>query len=62
MKTFLSRFALPGTVLVALSCATMGVFAQTTLPDANTTQTIQDNGGVTKTPPVVEKPDPLSAG
>jgi GWxTD domain-containing protein len=59
MKTFLSRFALPGTVLVALSCATMGVFAQTTSPDANTTQTIQDNGGVTKTPPVVEKPDPL---
>ncbi len=59
MKTFLSRFALPGMALVALVCATTGVFAQTTPPDANPTQTTQDNGGVTKTPPVAEKPDPL---
>lgn len=59
MKTFLSRFALPGMALVALVCATTGVIAQTTPPDANPTQTTQDNGGVTKTPPVAEKPDPL---
>jgi GWxTD domain-containing protein len=59
MKTFLSRFALPGMALVALSCATTGVLAQTTPPDTNTPQTTQDNGGVTKTPPVAEKPDPL---
>jgi GWxTD domain-containing protein len=59
MKTFLSRFALPGMALVALSCATAGVLAQTTPPDTTTTQTTQDNGGVTKTPPVAEKPDPL---
>jgi GWxTD domain-containing protein len=59
MKIFLSRFALPGTVLVALLCATTGVVAQTTPPDANATQSTQDNGGVTKTPPVAEKPDPL---
>jgi GWxTD domain-containing protein len=59
MKTFLSRFALPGMALAALVCASTGVLAQTTPPDTNTTQTQQDNGGVSKTPPVAEKPDPL---
>ncbi len=59
MKTFLSRFVLPGMALVALFCSTTGVLAQTTPPDASSAQSTQDNGGVTKTPPVAEKPDPL---
>jgi GWxTD domain-containing protein len=61
MKNFLSRFVLPGVlpgiVLVALSCASTGVVAQTTPAPAG--DAAQDNGSVTKTPSVAEKPDPL---
>jgi GWxTD domain-containing protein len=59
MKTSLSRFVLPGMAILALSCASAGVLAQTTPADAAGAQTVQDNGSVTKTPPVAEKPDPL---
>jgi len=59
MKTSLSRFVLPGLAILALSCASAGVLAQTTPADAAGAQTVQDNGSVTKTPPVAEKPDPL---
>jgi GWxTD domain-containing protein len=45
--------------ILALSCASAGVLAQTTPADAAGAQTVQDNGSVTKTPPVAEKPDPL---
>ena len=59
MKISLLRFVVPGMALVALSCANAGVRAQTTPSNATPAQTTQDNGGVTKTPPVAEKPDPL---
>ena len=59
MKTSLSRFVLPGLAILALSCASAEVLAQTTPADAAGAQTVQDNGSVTKTPPVAEKPDPL---
>jgi GWxTD domain-containing protein len=47
---------------VAFSCLCAGAIAQTTPSNATPaqgTQTTQDNGGVTKTAPVAEKPDPL---
>jgi hypothetical protein len=62
MKIFLSRFVVPGMALVALSCTGMRVIAQTSPSNGvpgQATQATQDNGGVTKTPPVAEKPDPL---
>ncbi len=62
MKISLSRFVVPGLALVALTCMSAGVVAQTTPSDATpaqSVQTTQDNGGVTKTAPVPEKPDPL---
>ncbi|MGA8938144.1 MAG: GWxTD domain-containing protein, partial [Acidobacteriaceae bacterium] len=37
----------------------MSVLAQTTSTGATAAQAAQDNGGVTKAPPIVEKPDPL---
>ena len=62
MKMFLSRFVVPGMALVALSCTSTGVIAQTTPSNATpaqATQSTPDTGSVTKTPPVAEKPDPL---
>ncbi len=62
MKNPLSRFVVPGMAILALSCVSAGVTAQTAQSAAapeQTTQTIQDTGGVTKTAPVPEKPDPL---
>jgi GWxTD domain-containing protein len=62
MKISLSRFVVPGMAFVAFSCLCAGAIAQTTPSTANPaqgTQTTQDNGGVTKTAPVAEKPDPL---
>jgi GWxTD domain-containing protein len=59
MKISLSRFVLPGMAILALLCTGAGVFAQTAPADAAAAQTVQDNGSVTKTPPVAEKPDPL---
>ena len=62
MKTSLSRFVVPGMAFVAFSCLCAGAIAQTTPSNATPaqgTQTTQDNGGVTKTAPVAEKPDPL---
>jgi GWxTD domain-containing protein len=59
MKTPLSRFVVPGMALVALSCLCTGVIAQTTPSSTTPAQTTQDNGGVIKTAPVPEKPDPL---
>ena len=62
MKMFLSRFVVPGMALVALSCSSTGVIAQTTPSNATpaqATQSTPDTGSVTKTPPVAEKPDPL---
>jgi GWxTD domain-containing protein len=59
MKISLSRFVLPGMAILALSCASAGVLAQTSPADAAGAQSVQDNGSVTKTPPVAEKPDPL---
>ena len=62
MKICLSRFVVPGMALVAFSCFSAGVIAQTAPSDASTAQAAQatqDNGGVTKTTPVPEKPDPL---
>jgi hypothetical protein len=61
MKTLFTRFnlrfaAVPAIVLAMLApVARAG--AQT--PAADTTQTVQDTGGVTKSAPVAEKPDPL---
>ena len=59
MKNPLSRFLVPGMAFVAFSC-TVGtaVNAQTTPANA-TPAPAQDNGGVVKTAPVPEKPDPL---
>jgi GWxTD domain-containing protein len=59
MKTPLSRFVVPGMALVALSCICTGAIAQTTPSNATPAQTSQDNGGVTKSAPIPEKPDPL---
>jgi GWxTD domain-containing protein len=59
MKTSLSRFVLSGLAILALSSASTGVLAQTTPAGAAGAQTVQDNGSVTKVPPVAEKPDPL---
>lgn len=59
MKTLLSRFVIPGIALVAFSFAGTSVFAQTTSTNTATPQATPDNGGVTKAPPIVEKPDPL---
>jgi GWxTD domain-containing protein len=61
MKTALSRFVVPGMALVALSFIGMGADAQTTPSNATPAQvqSTPDNGGVTKTAPVAEKPDPL---
>ncbi len=59
MKIFLSRFVVPGMAFVAFSCFGTWMFGQTTPSDATPAQAIQDNGGVTKTAPVPEKPDPL---
>jgi GWxTD domain-containing protein len=59
MKISLSRFVLPGMAILALSCASAGVRAQTAPADAAGAQSVQDNGSVTKAPPVAEKPDPL---
>ena len=59
MKTSLPRFVLSGLAILALSCASTEVLAQTTPAGAAGAQTVQDNGSVTKTPPVAEKPDPL---
>jgi GWxTD domain-containing protein len=61
MKTPLSRFVVPGMALVALSFIGTGVNAQTTPSNATPAQvqSTPDNGGVTKTAPVPEKPDPL---
>jgi GWxTD domain-containing protein len=62
MKICLSRFVVPGMAFVALSCLVTGVGAQTAPSNPSSTQatpTAQDNGGVTKTAPVPEKPDPL---
>lgn len=62
MKICLSRFVVPGMALVAFSCFSAGVIAQTAPSDASpaqAAQATQDNGGVTKTAPVPEKPDPL---
>jgi GWxTD domain-containing protein len=66
MKTPQSRSILSGIALLVLSCASAAVFAQTTPSSGSAAQTVQpavqtpqDNGGVTKTAPVAEKPDPL---
>jgi len=62
MKICLSRFVVPGMAFVAISCIVTGGYAQTTPSSTTLTQaspTAQDNGGVTKTAPVPEKPDPL---
>jgi GWxTD domain-containing protein len=59
MKTSLSRLVLSGLAILALSSASTGVLAQTTPADTAGAQTVQDNGSVTKVPPVAEKPDPL---
>jgi GWxTD domain-containing protein len=62
MKTSLSRFVVPGMAFVAFSCICTVAVAQTTPSNATPaqgTQSTQDNGGVTKTAPVAEKPDPL---
>ncbi len=59
MKSSLSRLVLPGLAVAALSCLGAGLLAQSTASDAPAVQTTQDNGGVTKAPPIVEKPDPL---
>ena len=60
MKTPLSRFVVPGMALVALSCLCTGVIAQTNPSNATPAQTTQHNGGVIKTAPIPEKPDPLT--
>jgi GWxTD domain-containing protein len=59
MKTPQIRFVVPGIAVFALWCASAGMFGQT--PPANSTvaQSAQDNGSVTQTPQVAEKPDPL---
>jgi GWxTD domain-containing protein len=62
MKISLSRFVVPGMAFVAFSCICTVAVAQTTPSNATPaqgTQSTQDNGGVTKTAPVAEKPDPL---
>jgi GWxTD domain-containing protein len=52
------------TVVLVLLCAAPALLAQTAASGDSATQTptsqaLQDNGGVVKTPPVAEKPDPL---
>jgi GWxTD domain-containing protein len=59
MKTPQVRFVVPGIAVVALLCASAGMFAQTPSANGTADQSVQDNGSVTKTPPVAEKPDPL---
>ncbi len=59
--TFLTRMALVAGMAVWGSMGT-ALWAQAAVPDASgqtQTPTVQDNGGVTKTAPVAEKPDPL---
>ncbi len=59
MKTPQSGFIVSGIALLALSCAGAAAFAQTAPASDPPAQSVQDNGTVTKTPPVAEKPDPL---
>jgi GWxTD domain-containing protein len=55
MKTPQVRLVVPGIAVFALWCASAGMFAQT--PTGGSTA--QDNGSVTQTPQITEKPDPL---
>jgi GWxTD domain-containing protein len=59
MKHTQSPLVLSGIAMLALLCAGSTAHAQTDPGGAPAGQTMQDNGGVTKTPPVAEKPDPL---
>ncbi|MBW4038505.1 MAG: GWxTD domain-containing protein [Acidobacteria bacterium] len=59
MKFSQTRFVLSGIALLTLSCASAAAYAQTDTGSAPASQMQQDDGGVTKTPPVAEKPDPL---
>jgi GWxTD domain-containing protein len=55
MTTLRNRAILPSVLVLAFACGTVAVHGQTPAADPAT----QDNGGVVKTPPVAEKPDPL---
>jgi GWxTD domain-containing protein len=60
MKILSSHFSFTTITVLALSCMGAAASAQTSpSPDSSAPQSVQDNGGVTKTPPVAEKPDPL---
>ncbi len=63
MKPHLSRFLLLGTAVVALMCTGLTVSAQSTSAAPSTSAEAAAKqaatGGVTQTPPVVEKPNPL---
>lgn len=59
MKFSLSCSFVSGVALLVLSCASAAAFAQADQSGGTAQQTVQDNGGVTNTPPVAEKPDPL---
>jgi GWxTD domain-containing protein len=53
-----SRFVLAAVALLSLSCASERALAQAA-PGGDSGTQAQTNGGLTQTPPVVEKPDPL---
>jgi GWxTD domain-containing protein len=55
MTIFSYRALLPSVLVLAFACGSVAVHGQTPAADPAT----QDNGGVVKTPPVAEKPDPL---
>jgi GWxTD domain-containing protein len=55
MTTLRNRAILPSVLVLAFACGGVAVHGQTPAADPAT----QDNGGVVKTPPVAEKPDPL---
>jgi GWxTD domain-containing protein len=67
MKTPQSGFIVSGIAVLLLSCASAAALGQATPGQATpsspatpaTDPAVQDNGGVTKTAPVPEKPDPL---
>jgi len=63
--TMQTRFVLSAVTLLTLSCVSAGVRAQApasqdqTVPASHQPAALENNGGVVKSPPVEEKPDPL---
>ncbi len=60
MKNSMSRYLLSGMAITALVCMGARLPGQSTTPDQTTAQTAPAGGGAANTPPVVEKPNPLT--